>query len=109
MYHFEDRIGSGFYAMGAVGGMLLAGVDATDIARTLIVVALTTAGPFDAIHNVKMLWGQLLETRRSRFPEFSWKHLAAGARVVAETAKESPVDEDLFCLCGIARSYSRLT
>lgn len=89
--------------------MLLAGVDATDIARTLIEVALTTAGPFDAIHNVKMLWGQLLETRRSRFPEFSWKHLAAGARVVAETAKESPVDEDLFCLCGIARSYSRLT
>lgn len=80
--------GSGLAAMDAVAGMLLAGADATDIARTLMEVALTHAGPFEAIHNVKMLWGQLLETQRSRYPELAWRHLAAGARVVAEVAAE---------------------
>ena len=80
--------GSGLTAMDAVAGMLLAGADATDIARTLMEVALTHAGPFEAIHNVKMLWGQLLETQRSRYPELAWRHLTAGARVVAEVAAQ---------------------
>lgn len=79
---------SGLAAMDAVAGMLLAGGDATDITRTLMEVALTHSGPFEAIHNVKMLWGQLLETQRSRYPALAWRHLAAGARVVAEVAAE---------------------
>jgi hypothetical protein len=77
---------SGLLAMTVVGGALLAGANPTDVTRTLMEVALTTAGPFEAIHNVKMLWGQLLETQRSRYPELAWRHLAAGARVVAEVA-----------------------
>lgn len=32
--------------------------------------------------------GQLLETQRSCYPELAWRHLAAGARVVAEVAAE---------------------
>ena len=80
--------GSGLAAMEAAAGMLLAGVDAIDIARTLMEVALTHSGPFEAIHNVKMLWGQLLETQRSGYPELAWRHLAAGARVVAEVAAD---------------------
>ncbi|PSR22044.1 MAG: hypothetical protein C7B45_08570 [Sulfobacillus acidophilus] len=79
---------NGLAAMDAVAGMLLAGADATDIARTLMEVALTHCGPFEALHNVKMLWGQLLETQRSRYPELAWRHLAAGARVVAQSAAE---------------------
>jgi hypothetical protein len=80
--------GSGLSAMDAAAGMLLAGAHAVDIARTLMEVALTQSGPFEAIHNVKMLWGQLLETQRSHYPELAWRHLAAGARVVAEVAAE---------------------
>lgn len=85
---------SGLFAMEAVGGALLAGVQATDIARTLMEVALVTAGPFEAIHNVKMLWGQLLETRRSHYPQLAWRHLAAGARVVADAAVNNRADAD---------------
>jgi hypothetical protein len=80
--------------MEAVGGALLAGADATEVTRALMEVALTHAGPFDAIHNVKMLWGQLLESRRSDYPELAWRHLAAGARVVAETAAVDPSGQD---------------
>ena len=76
----------GLHAMQAAATYLVNGGDPTALTRVLMEVALTTAGPFDAIHNVKMLWGQLLETRRSRLPQESWRHLAAGARVVAQTA-----------------------
>ncbi|PSR34979.1 MAG: hypothetical protein C7B44_13720 [Sulfobacillus thermosulfidooxidans] len=86
--------GSGLAAMDAVAGMLLAGAEATDITRTLMEVALTHAGPFEAIHNVKMLLGQLLETQRSRYPELAWRHLAAGARVVAEVAAQDCAGAD---------------
>lgn len=90
---------SGLSAMTAVGSALRAGVDAAVMARTLMEVALTTAGPFEAIHNVKMLWGQLLETRRSHYPALAWRHLAAGARVVAETAAEDRADvEPILCM-----------
>lgn len=72
--------------MRLTASLLLAGADPTTVARILMEAALTTSEPFDAIHNVKMLWGQLLETQRSQLPGFSWRHLAAGARVIAETA-----------------------
>lgn len=85
---------SGLSAMDAVGGMLLAGADARGITRTLMEVALTNSGPFEAIHNVKMLWGQLLETQRSGFPDMAWRHLAAGARVVAETTTEGRINAE---------------
>jgi hypothetical protein len=74
--------------------MLLAGADARGITRTLMEVALTNSGPFEAIHNVKMLWGQLLETQRSGFPDLAWRHLAAGARVVAETTTEGRINAE---------------
>jgi hypothetical protein len=80
--------GDGLLAMQAAATYLVNGGDPTALTRVLMEVALTTAGPFDALHNVKMLWGQLQETRRSRLPEESWRHLAAGARVVAQTADE---------------------
>ncbi len=76
----------GLHAMQAVATYLRNGGDPTAVTQLLIQFALTTAGPFDAIHNVKMLWGQWQETERSRLPEESWRHLAAGARILAETA-----------------------
>lgn len=76
----------GLHAMQAAATYLVHGEDPIALTRILMEVALTTAGPFDAIHNVKMLWGQLQETKRSRLLEESWRHLAAGARVVAQTA-----------------------
>lgn len=76
----------GLNAIRVVGNYLLSGGDSVALTRTLMQYALTTAGPFDAIHNVKMLWGQLQETKRSRLPKESWRHLAAGARVIIETA-----------------------
>lgn len=85
---------SGIAAMDAVASALLAGSDASEITRLLMEVALTTAGPFEAIHNVKMLWGQWIETQRSSYPDLAWRHLAAGARVVAETAAANAVEAD---------------
>lgn len=76
----------GLQAAQAAGNFVRSGGDAVSLARSLMEIALTTSGPFDAIHNVKMLWGLLLETQRSTLPQQAWVHLAAGARVVAETA-----------------------
>ncbi len=76
----------GLEAIQVIGNYLLAGGNPRALTQILMQYALTTAGPFDAIHNVKMLWGQLQETQRSRLPQESWRHLAAGARVIVETA-----------------------
>lgn len=84
--HLVRHDATGLDAMESTASLLLSGIDATVIARHLIEIALTTSGPFSAIHNVKMLWGQLQETMRSHVPQESWRHLASGARVVAVTA-----------------------
>lgn len=68
-----------------VAAHLRAGGDAREVARVLMETALKTAGPFDAIHNVKMVWGQFLETQRSAHPTLAWRHLASGAAAVATT------------------------
>ncbi len=77
---------SGDTAFGVVGAHIRDGADPTAVAATLTEIALMSAGPFEAIHNVKMLWGQLLETQRSHYPNLAWRHLAAGAATVARTA-----------------------
>ncbi|NMP21317.1 hypothetical protein [Sulfobacillus harzensis] len=79
----NDPTGRNAWQMAA--SHLLAGGDPEALARLLIQTALTAAGPFDAIHNVKMVWGQLLETRRSQCPDLAWRHLAAGASAIAVT------------------------
>ncbi len=94
---------TGLDAMEAVGSALMAGADPTSVARMLMAVALTTSGPFAAIHNVKMIWGQLLETRRARAPQLAWRHLAAGARVVAETAAAEAEADAAASIIGLWR------
>ncbi len=82
----------GLNTMAATAACLKNGVPARQVAAALMEIALTTAKPFSAIHNVKMLWGQLLETERSRLPRMAWMHLAAAARVVAITAGEGATE-----------------
>lgn len=82
----------GMEALRRTGAALLGGADPVAVARILMEVALTTAGPFAALHNLKMVWGLLLETLRSRLPQLSWRHLAAGARVIAESAARGRQD-----------------
>ncbi len=57
---------------------------AAEFASALMQAALETAGPFEAIHNVKMLGGLYQEYRRSPHPD-RWIHLAAGAGAVARS------------------------
>ncbi len=75
----------GYGAMNAVAGALLAGDDARTITQLLMEVALMGSGPFEAIHLVKFIWGQWLETTRSQYPRLAWRHLAAATRVVSQT------------------------
>lgn len=77
---------SGQTAFQVVGASMRQGADPSSVAQTLMEIALTSAGPFEAIHNVKMLWGQLVETQRGHYPDLAWRHLAAGAATVARTA-----------------------
>ncbi len=79
----------GLLAYAAAANALQSGMSPRSLARGLMEVALTTADPFNAMHNVKMLWGQLVETERSQCPQLAWGHLAAGAGVVAQTAAKS--------------------
>ncbi len=74
---------------------LLSGGDPEQLAGVLMEISLTTSEPFDAIHNVKMLWGLLNQTRKSLWPERSWIHLSAGARVVAMSVNPSGLREDI--------------
>lgn len=69
----------------AVRSYLTDGGDAKGLTKLLMEIALETSGSFSAIHNVKMLWGMYHQTRRSELPGLSWLHLAAGARVIAQT------------------------
>ncbi|QQE77233.1 hypothetical protein [Alicyclobacillus sp. SO9] len=83
----------------AAGNYLLSGGSPRELARTLMEVALTTSGPFDAIHNVKMIWGLLQETEYSQLGQQSWRHLSGGARVIAETAAtERPAGKAILSL-----------
>jgi hypothetical protein len=63
-----------------------------NLARTLTEKSLISSNPFDAIHNVKMINGLLVETVRAHTKSLAWRHLAAGARVVASSAA-GPGDE----------------
>ncbi len=74
---------------------LLSGGDPTQLTRALMEVSLSTSDPFDAIHNVKMLWGLLSQTTGSRWPQRSWIHLTAGTVVVAMSVNSSGLREDI--------------
>ncbi len=80
---------SGLRAFARTAGALQSGTSAQMVARTLMEVSLTTSDPFTAIHNVKMIWGQLIETQRSECSELAWMHLAAGAVAVAQSVAEN--------------------
>lgn len=80
---------SGLRAFAGTAGALQSGTSAQTVARTLMEVSLTTSDPFTAIHNVKMLWGQLIETKRSQCAELAWMHLAAGSVAVAQSVAEN--------------------
>jgi len=73
-------------------GYLNGGGDGTALARVLMQQAMETAGPFDAIHNVKMLVG-LYQQYRSGGPD-AWVHLVAGAGAVARSVGEDPDGRD---------------
>ncbi len=68
------------------------GGSAVALSTLLVSKALRSSGPFEALHNVKMIHGLLLETRRSHTPGLAWRHLAAGAGVVARSV-EAPTGE----------------
>jgi hypothetical protein len=79
---------SGLRLASLVRGWIEAGATAEAMTVVLMAAALTTAGPFDALHNVKMLEG-LYQATRITPPDVAWRHLAAGARAVARSAHES--------------------
>ncbi|WP_053958853.1 hypothetical protein [Sulfobacillus thermosulfidooxidans] len=85
---YTDR--TGFEAASYTRQYLQTGGDPTPLTRLFIETALTTEEPFDALHNVKMLWGLLNETLHSRSDAF-WIHLSAGARVIAQSITDSPL------------------
>ncbi len=74
---------------------LLSGGDPVPVARALMEIALRTSNPFDAIHNVKMLWGHLVLTQKSQWPQRSWIHLTASACVVAQSVNSSGLRGDI--------------
>jgi hypothetical protein len=78
---------TGMEAAGIARGYLAMGGDPRLLTVALMEMAMETASPFEAIHNVKMLWGLYRETERSRSAE-RWRHLAAGARSVARVAAD---------------------
>lgn len=58
---------SGLEAASAARSYLLQGGDAEALVVRLMEIALETSGPFEVLHNVKMLWGLYGEYRQSRW------------------------------------------
>jgi len=79
---------TGLRVASLVRGACEDGATTEAVTVTLMTAALTTAGPFDALHNVKMLEG-LYQASRITPPDVAWRHLAAGARALARSAQES--------------------
>ncbi|WP_020374394.1 hypothetical protein [Sulfobacillus thermosulfidooxidans] len=90
---YTDR--TGLEAASYTRQYLQTGGDPTQLTRVFIETALTTEEPFDALHNVKMLWGLLNETLHCRSPAH-WIHLSAGARVIAQSITASPTTTSIL-------------